>query len=101
MNPSVVNFLRKVILDDSTGRELRSEALDLYATYAAPFTEVSRGILCSSATMEKVQRLVSANQKIPAIKALREECRDLGLKEAKDAVENPLLFTQPNYPVER
>ena len=99
-------LLRNVALN-TVNQNDQSFALDLLVSLASKETQVNINpniILAgklgiSTVDFERIQSAVMAGNRICAIKILREAKRStygtIGLKEAKDAVENPGLFKQP------
>lgn len=98
------NFLRKIILNPEIETNIKSEALDLLLSDKIVDNDIDISYACQQmginiATYNMIQNLVkSPHSKIAAIKELRTANR-WGLKESKDAVENPRFFIQPDKSV--
>jgi len=96
----VLNFLREIVLTPSSdlSRELREQALDLLILSKSTLQKVTipnRGVvMMPNDVYMTISEHIRLNQKINGIKALREwylieyNRELLGLKEAKDTIDN-------------
>ena len=96
---NVCNFIREICLSNDVPRELREQALNLLTSDLATrgnnriLTDALGNTICMLSLEQyvKIQALVrDTEHKLLAIKELRAAVSGLGLKEAKDAVENLL-----------
>ena len=115
MDKQISDFIRNVVLSDEVPTDMKEHGLNLLlnAEYSAnnsivnDFDKVRMNnsrIRFGLTAMQwtEVQSCIDTNRKIPAIKALREFAMKimgdlLGLKEAKESVENDTYFRQPQY----
>lgn len=95
----IMTFLKDVVLTVSTPANLRERAFDLYVERRIKGRETidktPSGMVKSLASwqFDSVQNEIRAGCKIQAIKNLR-AYTNMGLKEAKDCVEDGSLFKQ-------
>ena len=92
-------FLRKIVLANETSSELRSEALNLLIKMetqdfvSSKMGKVIQRFNITPYQYKQIQYFISDKQNIPAIKLMR-EFSGIGLKEAKEAVEDHDTFDQ-------
>lgn len=111
MLANLMIFVRKVVLDAQVPQNLRSEGLDLLINADRQIVDGSKPVciflsdgyrffIPSHKHREIQDQVMTAGKKIAAIKLLRAIYTEtfgasLGLKDAKDAVENSRNFQQP------
>ncbi len=98
LHEKFLEFVKNVVLSDVIHREFKEEAFDLYLQAAESRIKLSGMITISKSQHAEIQRLILIPQKIQAIKFLRAVTQNqmglMGLKEAKDIVEDSNIFNQ-------
>jgi len=96
---TIARFVRDVILSAATPLHLRQRALNLYActgSFSRASIEIGHAVWRPDYELyNEIENFMVAGYKIKAIKRLR-ELTGCSLKDAKDAIEDPRNFTQPD-----
>lgn len=100
---NIMSFLKRVALENDVPHEIKEEAFNLYvggkALNSKAKTPIEMVKCLELWQFMVVQEKILTGLKIQAIKNLR-AYTDMGLKDAKDCVENPGIFKQlPTAPV--
>jgi hypothetical protein len=102
MDAKLTTLLRRIVLEDN-GSSYKEEVLDylldqvhpnmitIYIPADTSNSRPGRNLEIPAELYLEIRRFMSSNQKINAIKSLR-AFDDMGLKQAKDAVEHPGNF---------